>query len=122
MDGSQDQDNTETTVNGHTITEAQTTSSSASESSPHVIDDLGFTRDPRHEATHSNHDNQARNVMHQLSAKRPLEGVTSYSNSEVGVSIASPERHFKRRLSSTLSTGIGGFIAAESGRSWARAG
>ncbi|KAL5522025.1 hypothetical protein ACEPAF_1881 [Sanghuangporus sanghuang] len=119
MDRSQDQRNTETTENVHTNIE---TPFSASRSSPRAIDSSGFSRDPIHEPTNSNHENQARNVLHQLSARRPLEGVTVNSHSEAGVFIASPERHMRRRLSNTLSTGIGGFNAAESGRSWTRAG
>ncbi|KAL5514025.1 hypothetical protein ACEPAG_2786 [Sanghuangporus baumii] len=116
MDGSQGQRNTETMDNVHTNIE---TPSSASRSSSRIIDNPGFSRDPVHEAANTNHANKARNVLHQLSA---IEGVTVYGHSEAGVSIASPERNMRQRLSNTLSTGIGGFNAAESGRSWSRAG
>ena len=102
--------------------EAASASSSASRSAPRVIDGPVVSRDPRREASNSNHESQARNVLHQLSAKRPPEGVIVHSPSEVGIHIASPEHNMRRRPSSSLATGIGGLNVAEPGRSWTRAG
>ena len=110
------------TQNAHIDPRGPSTSTSASDSNPRVIDHLSAARDLEREVSHSDHGQQARNSEHQLSAGQLPEDITTYSDSEAGAHIASLGRHIRRRLSSTMITGLGSNYATDSARSWTRAG
>lgn len=96
--------------------------SSTKTSNSRVIGNRGLARDLGREVSYSNHERQARNSEHQMSARRLAEGNSVHSDSDAGAYIASPERHIRRRLSSTVAAGFGTNYAGESSRSWTRAG